>query len=195
VKNIVAGFVLLGLVCTVSCSLPVKHGGIRQEETTGETQLMKIRIKQWGNTRFSGLLVLQKHSADVYYILLDATGVKLLEARVEKNGDYEIIRASGPIKDTQMPNFLAKSLQRIYLIEPDTAPCSRNMLLWLCIEESSDRHIIKYAQAGPFTTWSVDYKYDNNSTDWHEASMSIPWLGVKLILIRANYSDKEIEKP
>lgn len=194
-KNIVAGFVLLGLVCAASCSLPVKHGGIRQEGTTGETQLMKIRVKQWGSTRFSGLLVLQKHSAEVYYILLDATGVKLIEARVEKNGDYEIIRTSGLVKDTQMPDFLAKSLQRIYLIEPDTAPCSRNMLLWLCLEESADQHMIKYARAGPFTTWSVDYKYDSNSTSWHEASMSIPWLGVKLILIRVNYSDKEIEKP
>ena len=194
-KNIVAGFVLLSFVCTASCSLPVKHRGIRQEKTSGETQLMKIRIKQWGNTRFSGLLVLQNHSTEVYYILLDATGVKLIEARVKKNGDYEIIRASGPVKDTQMPNFLAKSLQRIYLIEPDTAPCSRNMLLWLCLEESADQHMIKYARAGPFTIWSVDYKYDSNLTSWHKASMSIPWLGVKLILKRVNYSDKEIEKP
>ena len=194
-KKTLAGFVLLSLVCAASCSLPVKHGGIRQEETTGETQLMKIRIKQWGNTRFSGLLVLQKHSAEIYYILLDATGVKLIEARVKKNGDYEIIRVSVPVKDTQMSNFLAKSLQRIYLIEPDTAPCSRNMFLWLCLEKSADQNMIKYARAGPFTTWSVDYKYDSNSTSWHEASMSIPWLGVKLILIRVNYSDKEIEKP
>lgn len=188
-KNIVAGFVLLGLVCAASCSLPVKHGGIRQEGTTGETQLMKIRIKQWGNTRFSGLLVLQNHSTEVYYILLDATGVKLLEARVEKNGDYEIIRASGPVKDTQMPDFLAKSLQRIYLIEPDTAPCSRNMFFWLCLEESADQHMIKYARAGPFTIWSVDYKYDSNSTDWLEVSMSLPWFGVKLTLIRVNHSN------
>lgn len=188
-KNIVAGFVLLGLVCAASCSLPVKHGGIGQEGTTGETQLMKIRIKQWGNTRFSGLLVLQNHSTEVYYILLDATGVKLLEARVEKNGDYEIIRASGPVKDTQMPDFLAKSLQRIYLIEPDTAPCSRNMLLWLCMEESADQHMIKYARAGPFTIWSVDYKYDSNSTDWLEVSMSLPWFGVKLTLIQVNHSN------
>ncbi len=187
-KNIIAGFMLLIFICTVSCSLPVKYAGIRQERPNSETQLLKIRIKQWGNTRFSGLLVLQKHSAEVYYILLDATGVKLLEARVEKNGNYEIIRASGPVKDTQMPNFLAKSLQKIYIIEPDTAPCSRNMLLWLCLEESADRHMTKYAQAGPFTIWSVDYKYDNNLTSWHKASMSIPWLGVKLILIRINYS-------
>lgn len=188
-RNIVAGFVLLVLVCAASCSLPVKHGGIRQEGTTGETHLMKIRIKQWGNTRFSGLLVLQNHSTEVYYILLDATGVKLLEARVEKNGDYEIIRASGPVKDTQIPDFLAKSLQRIYLIEPVTAPCSRNMLLWLCLEESADRHVIKYARAGLFTLWSVDYKYDSNSTDWLEVSMSLPWFGVKLTLIRVNHSN------
>ncbi len=150
---------------------------------------MKIRIKQWGNTRFSGLLVLQNHSTEVYYILLDATGVKLLEARVEKNGDYEIIRASGPVKDTQTPDSLAKSLQRIYLIKPDTAPCSRNMLLWLCLEESADQHMIKYARAGPFTIWSVDYKYDSNSTDWLEVSMSLPWFGVKLTLIRINHSN------
>jgi hypothetical protein len=195
VKKILAGFVLLSLVCAASCSLPIKHGGIRQEETNSETQLMKIRIKQWGNTRFSGLLVLLNHSTEVYYILLDATGVKLIEARVKKNGDYEIIRASGPVKDTQMPNFLAKSLQKIYLIEPHTVPCSRNMLLWLCLEEYADQHMIKYARAGPFTIWSVDYKYANNLTSWHEASMSIPWLGVKLILIRVNYSDKEMEKP
>ena len=189
-KNIVAGFMLLSLICTVSCSLPAKHAEIRQERTNRETQLLKIRIKQWGNTRFSGLLVLQKHSAEIYYILLDATGVKLLEARVEKNGDYEVIRASGPVKDTKMPDFLAKSLHKIYFIEPDTAPCGRNMLLWLCMEKSADRHIIKYAQAGPFTLWSIDYKYDNNSTDWFKVSMSIHWLGVKLILIRTNYSDK-----
>ena len=189
-KNIIAGFMFLIFICTVSCSLPIKYTEINQEKINNETQLLKIRIKQWGNTRFSGLLVLQKHSSEIYYILLDATGVKLLEARLEKKGNYEIIRASGPIKNTQLPDFLAKSLHKIYFIEPDTEPCSRNMLLWLCMEESADRHIIKYAKAGPFTLWSVDYKYDSNSTDWLEVSMSKQWLGIKLILIRTNYSYK-----
>jgi hypothetical protein len=170
-----------------ACSLPIKHKSMmRGEAKTGDSQLLNIRIERWGTTRFSGLIALQERSNGIYYVLLDATGVKLMEAMVKEDGNHELVRAHGALKDTHLPEFLSESLQKIYLIEPDILPCSRTLLLWFCMEKLEDNHWHKYMQAGPFRLWSVDYSAGKNNTEWPASSFSQPWIGVNVILTESN---------
>ncbi len=155
------------------------------EARIGDSQLMNIRIERWGTTRFSGLIGLQERGNGIYYILLDATGVKLMEALVKEDGNHELVRAHGSLKDTQLPEFLSASLQKIYLLEPDTLPCSRTFLLRFCMEKSEDNHWHKYAQAGPFSLWSVSYA-ENHNAKCPASSFSQPWIGVKVILTQSS---------
>lgn len=179
-------WILLCFMCT-ACSLKVKHNKMMEVETrTGESQLMNIRIERWGTTRFSGLIAMQERGNAIYYVLLDATGVKLMEALVKEDGNHELVRAHGALKDTRLPEFLSESLQKIYLIEPDTLPCSRTLLLSLCKEKSEDNQWHKYAQAGPFSLWLVDYYAENHSTKWPASSFSQPWTGVNVILTQSS---------
>ena len=172
-------------ICT-ACSLPIKSNNISEVEVrTGDSQLMNIRIERWGTTRFSGLIALQERANGIYYILLDATGVKLMEALVKEDGNHELVRVHGALKDTRLPEFLSASLKKIYLIEPDTLPCSRSLLLWFCMEKSEDNHWHKYAQAGPFKLWSVSYA-ENHDTKWPASSFSQPWIGVNVILTQSS---------
>lgn len=177
---------LLHFMCT-ACSLPVKHNKTMEVKTiTGESQLMNIRIMRWGVTRFSGLIALQERGNAIYYVLLDATGVKLVEALVRKDGNHELIHAHGALKDTHLPKFLSESLQKIYLLEPDTLPCSRTLLLWFCKKKSENNQWHKYVQAGPFSLWSVDFSAEKHDTKWPASSFSQPWIGVNIILTQNN---------
>ncbi|MCJ7600553.1 MAG: hypothetical protein MUO63_03515 [Desulfobulbaceae bacterium] len=181
-KNVFV-WIVLCFVCT-ACSLPIKLNNMPEEVEvrTGDSQLMNIRIERWGTTRFSGLIALQERGSGIFYVLLDATGVKLMEALVKEDGNHELVRAHGSLKDMQLPEFLSESLQKIYLIEPDTLPCSRTLLLWFCMEKSEDNRWHKYAQAGPFSLWSVDYYAESHYTKWPASSFSQPWIGVNVIL-------------
>lgn len=154
---------------------------LESEVRTGYSQLMNIRIERWGTTRFSGLIGLQQRDNGIYYVLLDATGVKLMEALVKEDGNHQLIRAHGSLKDTQLSEFLSESLQKIYLIEPEVLPCSRTVFLRFCMEKSEDNRWHKYAQFGPFRLWSVSY-YEDHNTKWPVSSFSQPWIGVNVIL-------------
>ena len=52
--------------------------------------IKKIVLHSFGTERFSGLLGFMKQEGGIYYNLLDATGIKLLEAEVKNNGGYII---------------------------------------------------------------------------------------------------------
>lgn len=183
-RNIFVAIVLC-FMCT-ACSLPIKYNNIPESEVgTGDSQIMNIRIERWGTTRFSGLIGLQQRGNGIYYVLLDATGVKLLEALVKEDGNHELIRAHGSLKDTQLPDFLSKSLQKIYLLEPEVIPCSRTLLLRFCKEKSEDNGWFKYAELGPFSLWAVSYA-ENHNTKWPASFFSQPWIGVNVILTQSS---------
>ncbi|MEN8140719.1 MAG: hypothetical protein ABFR97_05780 [Thermodesulfobacteriota bacterium] len=178
---------MLGLICT-ACSLPAKNHQMRTEiaPASGQPQLMNIRIERWGTTRFSGLIALQERGASLYYVLLDATGLKLMEALVNGDGTYALIRAHGALKETVLPELLSESLHKIYLLEPDRRPCSRNLLLALCQKEAEKNGWRKYAALGPLTLWSVASQGATPGRNWPTSSFSQPWIGVKIILTQNN---------
>ncbi len=168
-----------------ACSLPVHTGGPSSLNQSGPSHLMQIHIESWGTPRFTGLLGLQFQDTGLTYMLLDATGITLLESQVTQNGDSTVIRAAGKLGDTGLPDFLAASLWKIYLIEPASAPCAGNLFLRFCMEKMENTRVRKYAATGPFTLWEAEFD-SACPAKWPAVSFSEPWFGVSLTLTDLN---------
>lgn len=166
-----------------SCSLPSGVYNNRDifEEGKNTARLFNIRIMRWGDLRFSGLLALQYRQNGLYYIVLDATGVKLIEAEVASAGDHMLIRAVGPLKTSQLPNYLSTSLKRIYLLEPLQRPCSQEFLRSFCREPLPEHGWRKYMKSGPFTAWEVR-KGGVRGEKKDSFVYSQPWIGMRIVL-------------
>lgn len=172
-----------------SCGLP--RTAVRDEpagQDKGAGRLLNIRVERWDTLRFSGLLGLQEKERGLYYVLLDATGVKLLEAEVAGDGRHNPLRVSGPLKKSDFAPFLSEALARIYLQEPDELPCAGSWFYRLCRQESGDNGWEKYGQAGPFTVWQVsaDGNRGTRGPDDESVLYRQPWLGVKISIERAD---------
>lgn len=171
-----------------SCGLP--RTAVRDElpgPEKGAGRLLNIRVERWDTLRFSGLLGLREKERGLYYVLLDATGVKLLEAEVSSDGRHNLLRVSGPLKKSDFAPFLSEALARIYLQEPDELPCVGSWFYRLCRQESGDNGWEKYGQAGPFTVWQVLAGRNRGGGAGDESVLyRQPWLGVRISLERVD---------
>lgn len=166
-----------------ACSLPkeVTTPGMAGKERQAPGRMLNIRIERWDTLRFSGLLGVRETAAGLDYVLLDATGVKLLQAEVAGDGSFTLKQDSGPLHKSGLAPFLAEALARIYLQEPVRLPCTGSWFYRLCREADEDGTSVKYGQAGPFRVWRItgeDPAGDAGVT-YHQ-----PWLGVKVRLER-----------
>jgi hypothetical protein len=146
-------------------------------------QLLTLRLERWDDLQFSGLLGLRVEAAGLYYVLLDATGIKLLEAEVTVDGRSDAGRLSGPLKNSSLGPFLAEALARIYLQEPVQMPCAGSWQYRLCREESGEQGLRKYGQAGMFRVWEVSAR-QTPGAGLDAVVYRQPWLGLKLMLDR-----------
>ena len=176
-KHIIA--LLIFAMLFTSCSFPVtKTINALQSFPDDSPQLKKIVIHSFGAVKFSGLLGVMKHKDGLYYVLLDATGIKLLEADVKNEGEYIVKSGLNKLIDSSLPGILAQSLWRIYIIEPAELPCSKYFFQQICREQMSHNTWIKYSDKGPFTHWSVYSEGDVNPF----VTLSQPWIGLQITL-------------
>jgi hypothetical protein len=141
---------------------------------------LNIRIERWEKLRFSGLLGLRETAGGLAYVVLDATGIKLLQAEVAGDGSFVVRQISGPLEKTGLAPFLSEALARIYLQEPDRLPCAGSWFYRLC-REGGDGSAGKYGQAGPFTVWRVSGHAPGAAGDGASVYEQ-PWLGVTVRL-------------
>ncbi len=145
--------------------------------------LWQVRIEHWRKERFSGLLALRKAGEDIGVVLLDSTGIKLMEAVVSRDRAPRIIYAMHAIREHNLPDYLCRSLQRIFHVEPDGQPCSRAWLYSLCRYALTSEHGIKRAGYGPVVLWKVDFFTDSSNADPMVRSIRYSsWPGPKLKL-------------
>ena len=169
-----------------ACSLPYvvsspDPAGPGKDEKVG--RLLSIRVQRWDTERFSGLLGLRQGEAGLYYVLLDATGVKLLEAEVAVDGSHNLLRVTGPMKNTEFAPFLSEALARIYLQEPTLSPCGGGWWLSLCREmDATGKGTRKYAQVGPLPFWQVSVNGGEETGSVATIVYRQPWLGVAVFL-------------
>lgn len=165
-------------VCTLAGCAPPSSTLQSLPEQAGkvESRLLNLRIERWGEIRFSGLLALQQGGGEVHYALLDASGVKLLQARVDASGESQVLHAKGALQESSLTPFLGEALARIFLQEPTEVPCSGQWWRRLCRQDE----VIKSGHLGPLLLWRAEVPGVLVGSE--TISYRQPWLGVGLVL-------------
>lgn len=155
-------------------------------EKTIYQKLQHIQIKRWGEVKFDGILALQATTAGLHYALIDATGIKLLQAWSDVRGDHDAIKPTGPLAGKGIAPFLSEALARLYYITLQKLPCSRTGFLSVCIANDDNGKTIKTGSFAGITYWTVEGGINLIQKKSDQAAVntrySQPWIGVEIIL-------------
>jgi hypothetical protein len=175
---------LISIILFISgCSinkLP-KHAGLHLPYV--QESLWKLTIEQWGTERFSGLVAVRTLGPDLHLVLLDATGIKLLETIMSDGGDVRVVFAIKPVRDRSLPEYLSKSTLRIFETVSGDVHCLEYGLTRICKKKPASDVERKEARFGPFLLWSVDYFYNKDMSEGFAcAVLREPWRRSKVTL-------------
>lgn len=190
-------FLLFCFLLLLACSVPVaEHPDLLPDEETREvlkSGLYQIEIERFGELRFQGLIAIRKGRELFDYVLIDATGVTLLEGRSqsEARGRGEL---KGMLKRSRLAEILTVGLSRMFMLLPESQPCGRNGILTFCVKRPSMQHVVKEVRFGPILCWDVEYSVNSKEkTVAKEISKEVvlygsytyrqPWLGLKIRLV------------
>ncbi|RKX58800.1 MAG: hypothetical protein DRP37_07495 [Thermodesulfobacteriota bacterium] len=148
-----------------------------------EESLWKLTIEKWGTERFTGILAVRTLGPDFHLVLLDATGIKLLEIAMSNGSDVRVVSALNVMRDRGLPEYLSKSTSRIFDTMSDDVKCFRHGFIRICKKKPALDVERKEARFGPFWVWSVDYFYSKDVTEgFVGAVLQEPWKRSKLTL-------------
>ncbi len=150
---------------------------LRDQQIVETTNIFNIVIKSWGKQRYSGLLAIRNSSKGLRYILLDPTGIKLLESEIRLEKLQLAGLQTGPLAGSNLNSFLARAIKRIFLEIPDKLPCMRRGLARLCYNIDPEGNWDKTYQIWPFMIWKVE----KNSATKVTKTMYLyfqPWVGM-----------------
>jgi len=175
---------LLAGICScfifISCSIPSLRTGDLSNRKDGYSGVFyTINIQRWGELKFSGLLAVKNSGGILHYILLDLTGITLLESAGNAAGKLQE-KARGPLAATAIEGFLTSALNRIFFEIPEKLPCSRHGLQELCYRADDGDNWTKIYRIWPFTFWGAAKHTDENLSIIYEYRQ--PWLGVEIFL-------------
>ncbi|PHR30227.1 MAG: hypothetical protein COA36_02255 [Desulfotalea sp.] len=149
-------------------------------------KLQQIRIERWGDVAFNGLLVIRAGDNGFYYALVDPMGVTLLQAWSDAGGDHNAVLPRGPLGKKGLAPFLSEALARIYLLEPDKLPCSRQGWSSVCVKDGGKTLRVKTGYKAGIAYWKVEEQLDPGSKSATATGAYIrynqPWLGVDIFL-------------
>ncbi|MBU0483430.1 MAG: hypothetical protein KKB30_02815 [Proteobacteria bacterium] len=159
----------LGLVLIVAlsqvygCATGLRPYADSSELFTDGQTLWEVRIGRGSSQRFAGLLALNKKGEVLEVVLLDSTGIKLLEEKVLATGKVEIVSALPVVRNNQLGSFLGEGLFRLFFnsTEFTAEPCRGDGLFELCFGLEEEGHLVKFKRLGPFVLWSGDYFISN----------------------------------
>jgi hypothetical protein len=145
--------------------------------------LWKLTIEKWGSERFTGLLAVRTLSPDFHLVLLDATGIKLLETVISNKSDVRVVSAVKAMRDRGLPEYLSRSISRIFHTMSGDVHCSRHGFIRICKKKPASDRERKEARFGPFLIWCVDYFYSEDVAEgFAGAVLREPWKRSKLTL-------------
>ena len=148
-----------------------------------EESLWKFTIEKWGTERFTGLLAVRTLGPDFHLVLLDATGIKLLEITMSNGSDVRVVSALKAVRDRGLPKYLSISTSRFFDTMSGDVHCSRHGFIRICKKKPASDMERKEARFGPFLLWSVDYFYSKDvSEGFVRAVLQEPWRRSKLTM-------------
>lgn len=156
----------MGLVCVAllsGCGARLAPPPSGLELLPAEPSLWKLSLERRGRPLYAGLLLLSRTQEGGRLVLLDATGIKLLEELVASDGEVTGIRALRPVADRGLPVFLGRSIHRLFL-SGEPAPgesCLAQASGELCLGLDEAAGLVKIRRWGPFVLWQAAYSINN----------------------------------
>ncbi len=128
-----------------------------------EPTLWKLALRRGGEARYTGLLLLSRDEKGTGMVLLDPTGIKLLEGRVNETGAVTGVKALQPVADRGLPNFLGGVVQRLFLLAPPPVgeTCRPAGFGQLCQGLNGSGQLVRIRSWGPLVLWAADYSINN----------------------------------
>ncbi len=165
------------------CSVATAPLSTAQYSLRPEESLWKLTIEQWGSEQFSGLLAVRTLGPDFHLVLLDVTGIKLLETTMSNGSDVKVVSAVKAVRNRNLPEYLSISTLRIFDTMSEDIHCFRHGLIKTCKKKPALDVERKEARFGPFLLWSVDYFSNKDvSEGFICAVLKEPWKCSKLTL-------------
>lgn len=178
------GILITVLLFLTSCSVvaPVDRH-LRGVEARDKTEMFNIVISRWEKQEYSGLLIIKSSAKGIHYILLDPTGIKLLESEIVIVEQVVNETPGGPLAGRGINKFLTRAIWRIMLQMPDELPCMRNGLSQFCYTVDPEGGWEKKYKFGPLSIWRAEKKIETTAAQY-EYFFTQPWLGVNVELKR-----------
>lgn len=132
-------------------------------ELPAESSLWTLALKRGGEPLYTGLLLLNRDETGVGMVLLDPTGIKLLEGQVLTGGGLSGVKALRPVAERGLPDFLGQAVQHLFLETPPPvgASCRTVERGSLCQGLNQAGGLARVRRWGPFVVWRADYSTDN----------------------------------
>jgi len=126
--------------------------------------LWKLALRRGGEPLYTGLLLLGQGKEGTGMVLLDATGIKLLEGRVSVSGELSGVKALRPVADRGLPDFLGQAVQRLFLFAPPPVGDTCRPEGWgqLCQGLDESGRLLRIRRWGPWALWRADYSLNND---------------------------------
>jgi len=138
--------------------------------------LWTMELTAGGRERFTGLLATHLDGDGLHYVVLDPTGITLLRARLDHEGASHLEESLKPVRDTGLPKYLARAMERIFRAGPQDGECVRSGLIRFCDSSPNPHQRRREARAGPFLLWSVEYTLDASASTPATGSVHYaPW--------------------
>jgi len=145
------------------CAAALRPAAADLSGLSAEPTLWKLALRRGGEPRYTGLLLLSRGEEGVGMVLLDPTGIKLLEGRVKETGEIAEVKALRPVADRGLPDFLGGVVQRLFLLAPPPAgaTCRPAGFGQLCQGLNESGQLVRIRSWGPFVLWTADYSINN----------------------------------
>ncbi len=154
---------LLFAALLVGCAASLTPAPTNPALLPAEPTLWKLALRRGGEPRYTGLLLLSRAEEGIGMVLLDPTGIKLLEGRVKESGAVAEVKALQPVADRGLPDFLGGVVQRLFLLAPPPVgePCRPEGFGKLCQGLDESGRLVRIKSWGPFVLWAADYSINN----------------------------------
>ncbi len=175
IRIITLSIILFFLTSCSSIAPPDQQ--LREQQIVETTKIFNIVIKSWGKQKYSGLLAIRNSLKGIRYILLDPTGIKLLESEIILEEQHLKGPQLGPLAGSSLNKFLSRAFKRIFLEIPDELPCMRRGLARLCYNIDPEGRWEKTYQIWPLMIWRVEKKSAAKVTKTMYLYFQ-PWIGM-----------------
>ena len=156
-RGICLALICLGLLS--GCGGGLVASGVSPELSPSESTLWTLRLGRADREIFSGILALRNEGDVIRAVLLDSTGIKLLEENIFRSGEVTVIKALAAVKDKRLPSFLGEGLHRLFFSSGGFGGevCRPDGIASLCLGEKGPGRLVKLRRFGPFVLWRAEY--------------------------------------